>query len=508
MHPDRGRAATRDPFLTGGAGRAKPAVMLDLRPVGYVIGMLVAVMGLSMIAPLLFDLHEGDPQWTTFLKSSVITVICGVSMSLACANGAKALMDIRLSFILTTGVWVALPAFGSIPFILGETHLSVVDAMFESMSGMTTTGATAIEGLETHSYGILLWRGILQWLGGLGIVIVAMIFLPVMKVGGMQFFVSEGFDTLGKALPRALDIAKGLFFVYILLTVLCIASYLAAGMNLQDSIVHAFTTIATGGYSTTDASFAAFPGAPQYVSVVFMFAASVPFLRFLQMMRGDPKPLYRDAQVRAYFMWTLYATALIVVYRATTTGEFNEELFRSTLFNVVSIFSGTGFGDGDVMAWGPFAFVILFCVGAIGGCSGSTGCSIKVFRYQIMFRAIAAQIQRLHSPSRVVSVRFEGRAVSEDVMNSIMLLITCFVLSFGILIVLMSMTGVSTLAAVTGAWTSIFNIGPVFGPEVGPSGAVHGFPDSAKWLMIVGMLLGRLEIVSVLVLIVPRFWRA
>lgn len=482
--------------------------MLDLRPVGYVIGLLVAVLGLTMLGPMVFDLVKGDPEWRTFLQSAVITFMSGILVAMACANGTKAGMNVRLSFLLTVGVWIALPFFGALPFIIGETHLRLVDAIFESMSGMTTTGATAIPELESHSYGIMLWRGILQWLGGLGIVIVAMIFLPVMKVGGMQFFQSEGFDTLGKALPRALDIAKGLLGIYVVLTVICIGAYALAGMNVQEATVHAFTTIATGGFSTSDSSFAAFPGAPQYVAVFFMLLATLPFVRLIQLLAGETKPLLLDPQVRAYLMWTVYAVALIVAYRMNAEGGFSEELFRSTLFNVVSIFSGTGYGDGDVLAWGPFAFAILICVGAVGGCSGSTGCSIKVFRYQIALRAISAQIRRIHSPNRVVSVRFDGRAVSGEVIDSIMLLFTCFILSFGLLIVALSTTGISFLAAVTAAWTSIFNIGPIFGPEVTASGAIHLFPDAAKWLMILGMLVGRLEIVSVLVLLLPRFWRA
>ena len=482
--------------------------MLDLRPVGYVIGLLVAVIGVAMVGPLLFDLYEGDPEWKTFLQSSVITATIGAIVALACANGVSAGLNVRLSFLLTTLVWIALPAFGALPFIFGETDLSIVDAMFEAVSGMTTTGATAIAGLETHSYGILLWRGILQWLGGLGIVIVAMIFLPVMKVGGMQFFQSEGFDTFGKALPRAMDIAKGLLSIYITLTVICALAYVLSGMNLQDSIVHAFTTIATGGYSTTDASFAAFPGAPQYVAVAFMIFAGIPFVRFIQLVRGDARPIFRDMQVRAYVVWSSYAVMLVVLYRIIEEGTFSEELFRSSLFNVVSVFSGTGYGDGDVQSWGPFPFAVLFCVGTIGACSGSTGCAIKVFRFQIMLRALFGQIKRMYSPSRVVSVKFEGRTVTDEVMASIMLLFTGFILSFGIIAVLMGMTGISFMAAITGAWTAVFNIGPVFGSEVGLSGAVNTFPDSAKWLMIFGMLLGRLEIVAVFVLFLPRFWRS
>ncbi len=494
--------------MTGSLGRSNPSPMLDLRPVGYVTGLLIAVLGLAMIAPLAFDFFADDPEWETFFQSSILTTTAGVLLALACQNGIKSGINVRLSFVLTTVVWIALPAFGAIPFMIGETNLSLVDAMFEAMSGMTTTGATAIHGLETHSYGIHVWRGILQWLGGLGVVIVAMIFLPVMKVGGMQFFHSEGFDTFGKALPRALDIAKGLLWIYVILTVICAISYVAAGMSVTDSIVHAFTTIATGGFSTTDASFAAFPGAPQYVSVVFMLLAGLPFLRFLQLIQGDPQPLWRDSQIRTYLTWTVYAILLIVVFRMSVEGEFSEELFRSTLFNVVSIFSGTGYGDGDVLAWGPFPFAILFAVGAIGACSGSTGCSLKVFRYQILLQAISAQIAKMYSPNRVVSVKFEGRVVSPEVISSIMLLFTCFILSFGVLIVLIGMTGVGFMGSVTAAWTSIFNIGPVFGSEVGPSGAVNTYPDPAKWFMILGMLLGRLEIVSVFVLFLPRFWRA
>ncbi len=481
--------------------------MLDLRPVGYVIGLLVAVLGAAMLGPLIFDLFEGDPEWKTFLQASVITVSIGGATAISCANGVKVSMSVRHAFILTTGVWIALPAFGAIPFIIGETQLTVVEAMFEAVSGMTTTGATAIPGLEHHSYGILLWRGILQWLGGLGIVIVAMIFLPVMKVGGMQFFQSEGFDTFGKALPRALDISSGLLGIYVAMTVVCALAYMMAGMSTQEAIVHSFTTIATGGFSTTDASFAAFPGAPQYVAVIFMMLAGLPFVRLLQVLGGDPKPLFQDMQVRAYFVWTSYAVGLIVAFRMLAHGEYSEEMFRSTLFNVVSIFSGTGYGDGDVLAWGAFPFAILFCVGTIGACSGSTGCSIKLFRYQIALRAVGAQIRKMHSPNRIVAVRFEHRVVPPEVIDSIMFLFTGFVVTFGVLIVLMSMTGLSFMSAVTGAWTAIFCIGPVFGPEVSASGAIHLFPDMAKWLMIVGMLLGRLEIVAVYVLFLPRFWR-
>ncbi|WP_073327785.1 TrkH family potassium uptake protein [Wenxinia saemankumensis] len=481
--------------------------MIDLRPVGYVIGLLVAGLGAAMLAPLAADLVAGNGHWPAFAESAIVTIICGALMALACSNAVGRGLTIRQSFLLTTGIWFVLPLFGALPLILGETALPLVDAYFESVSGVTTTGTTVIEGLDTLPAGILLWRGILQWLGGLGIVIVAMLFLPVMRVGGMQFFAAEGFDTQGKILPRAFDIAWALMYIYIALTMATFLAYWLLGMPAFDAACHAFATVATGGFSTTDASFAAYPGLEQYAAVLGMILASVPFVRLLQLARGEPKSFFRDTQIRAYLTWILIATLLIFAYRALRLGQLDEDTFRNTLFNTVSIFSGTGFGDGDIAAWGAFPMVVFFCVGAIGGCTSSTGCSIKVFRYQILFRAIGAQIRRFHSAHRVVTIRLDGRTVPEGVVDSVILLFTLFILSLGLLTVALSLTELSFYASVTGAWTAIFNIGPAFGPEVASSGAITGFPDTAKWLMIVGMLVGRLEIIAVIVLLLPRFWR-
>ena len=481
--------------------------MIDLRPVGYIIGLLLAALGLAMLGPLVADLAAGNGHWPTFAESALISIVCGGLMALACSNGVTGGLTIRQSFLLTSATWIVLPVFGAIPFMLGETGLRPVDAIFEAVSGVTTTGTTVIVGLDDLPDGILLWRGVLQWLGGLGIVIVAMLFLPVMRVGGMQFFQTEGFDTQGKILPRALDIAAGLVNVYIVLTAATFAGFYLTGMTPFDAIIHAFTAVASGGFSTTDASFAAFSGSAQYVAVVAMILGTVPFVRLIQLAQGRVVPLWQDSQVRAYLTWTMIAVGLIVAYRMARETGLSEPLFRATLFNTVSIFSGTGYTSQDMMLWGGFPLVVLFCVGAIGGCTSSTGCSIKVFRYQILFRVLAAQIQRLHSANRVVVIRLDGRKVPETVLDSVILLFTLFVISLGLLSVAISLTQVSFLASLTGAWTAIFNIGPVFGAEVSSSGAIPNFPDAAKWLMSFGMLLGRLEIIAFIVLFLPRFWR-
>lgn len=481
--------------------------MTDLRPIGYVLGLLVAALGLTMIPPFLVDLAEGRGQWPVFLQAGLVTFLIGLMVSIACRDTRAAGLSIQQAFLLTTLVWVVLPLFGALPFVIGATDARLVDAYFEAMSAITTTGATVFSGLETLPKGLLLWRGILQWLGGLGIVIVAMLFLPIMRVGGMQYFRSEGFDTLGKVLPRALDIAQGLLNVYVGLTLLAVVVYMALGMSGFDATVHALTSVSTGGMSTSDASFAAFGPALQYAGVVFMFLASIPFVRLILISRGQLQPLFRDIQVRAYLRWLLTAVAIVVAARVWLTGDFSEELVRNTLFNVVSVFSGTGYGDGDVTTWGAFGFFVLIVTGAIGGCTGSTGCSIKVFRYLVLIEALKTQIKRVRNPSVVIAPRMEGQVLSEDVIASVMVMFTAYVIGFGVVSVLLSLTGLTFIEAVTGAWTSVFNVGPAFGPSVGASGSLAAFPDTAKWIMAGAMVLGRLEMVSVLVLFRPVFWR-
>lgn len=484
--------------------------MLDPRPVGYIIGLLVAAMGGMMLFPLALDYMSDDPHWLAFAQSALITVLSGLLVALACANGAPRGQGLSLqqSFMLTAGVWVALPLFGALPFMLGAPSVGLTDAMFESVSGMTTTGTTVFVGLDALPLGVNLWRGILQWLGGLGIVIVAMIFLPVMKVGGMQFFRSEGFDTLGKILPRALDISTALIQIYLLLTLACFMVYFALGMSAFEALVLTLCTVSTGGFTMYDASFAPFAGAAEYASVVFMLLASLPFIRYVQLAQGMAAPLWRDAQVRAYLRWNGYAIGLIVLHELIVRGQPFWETLRESTFNVVSTFSGTGFTSVDLTLWGPFPFVVLVVAGLIGGCTSSTSCSIKVFRFLILIEAMKVQIRRLQNPNAIIFLDYEGRRVGEDVISSVILFFTMFILSFGILTVALSLTGLQTITAVTAAWTSIANVGPAFGPEVGATGAVHGFPDSAKWLMLAGMLVGRLELLAVYVMFMPRFWRA
>jgi len=481
--------------------------MLDLRPVGYVIGLLVASLGLTMLGPLAVDLAAGNGHWFVFFESAVITVLTGGLIALACANGVSQGLSLRQTFLLTSLVWLMLPVFGAIPFVLGATDASFTDAFFEAMSGLTTTGATAIDRLEDLPDGLKLWRGVLQWLGGVGIVVVAMVFLPELRVGGMQIFRSEGFDTSGKILPRAGEIAKQISYIYISLTVACMLSYSAMGMNGFDAVVHAMTTVSTGGMANYDISFAAFGAGVHYVAVVFMVLAALPFVRFVQILAGTAKPLLCDRQVHVFLLIISFCVVFITMWLWGRSGDMTEVSFRAALFNVTSIMTGTGYASADYMTWGTFPVTMFFLIGLIGGCAGSTSCSVKVFRYQLVFAAIKSQIRQIHSPHGVFTPRYEGRPISEDVLNSVIAFLVAFILSLGGTAVLLGMTGLDFITSISGAAAALANIGPGLGLEIGPAGNYANINDTAKWILAIAMFVGRLEIMVVLTILSIKFWR-
>lgn len=482
--------------------------MFDLRPVGYVIGLLVAALGASMLVPMALDMIAGNDHWPAFLESAILSALIGGLIAVACANGVGERLNIQQTFLLTTGVWLALPIFAALPFVFGATEARYVDAFFEAMSGLTTTGSTVLTGLETLPPGLLLWRGMMQWFGGVGIIVVAMVFLPELRIGGMQIFRSEGFDTIGKILPRATQIASRISVIYLGLTAACAFTYLVLGMNGFDAVVHAMTTVATGGFANSDASFGAFPGAMEYAATFFMLLAALPFVRYVQLVAGSALPLFRDPQVRAFFATVATIVVIIAAWKMIAIDTPGEESFRKSLFNTVSILTGTGYASADYMLWGAFPVVVLFFAGLIGGCAGSTACSIKVFRYQLLIASILAQIRRIHSPHGIFTPRYGGKPITEDVLSSVMAFFVMFTVSLGILSVLLALTGLDFITSVSGAATALGNIGPGLGDEIGPAGNFAGLNDTAKWILSAAMLIGRLELMVVFALFTVRFWRA
>ena len=481
--------------------------MIDLRPVGYVIGLLLAALGVMMLIPMAVDMNAGNGHWVAFLEAALVTALIGGLMALACANGVTKGLSIQQTFLLTSGVWLTLPIFGALPFALGATDARFVNAFFEAMSGLTTTGSTVFIGLGALPEGLLLWRALLQWLGGIGIIVVAMVFLPELRVGGMQIFRSEGFDTFGKILPRATEISSRISVIYFLLTGACAFAYFLAGMETFDAICHAMTTVATGGFANYDGSFGAFGPGVEYVAVVFMLLAALPFVRYVQILAGSARPFFRDPQIRSFFLILGTCVLIIALWLWFRAGALNEEAFRKALFNVTSIVTGTGYASADYMTWGSFPVVAFFFFGLIGGCAGSTACSIKVFRYQILFAAINTQIRRIHSPSGVFTPRYGGRAVSDDVISSVMAFFVLFIVTMGLFSVALGTTGLDFITSVSGAAAALANIGPGLGPMIGPAGNFAGLNDTAKWLLIAAMLIGRLELMAVYVILTVNFWR-
>ncbi len=482
--------------------------MINAAPIVYVVGRILIVLAILMLAPAIIDYRAGLQNGADFFQAALITGGLGGLLALSTANALGHGLNLRQAYLLTVAIWAFVPLFGGLPFILGDPHLSFTDAYFEAVSGVTTTGATVIYGLDALPAGMNLWRGMLNWVGGLGFAFIAMIFLPVMRVGGMQFFRTEGFDTFGKALPRATDIATQLLGVYTGLTVVCAMVYGAIGMTALDAVVHAMASIATGGFSPRDTSFNPYAGAGEYAGAFFMICASLPYVRYMQLMNGAPQALWRDSQVRAYLRWLAYAVISVTIWQVATTGMALEPAFRESLFNLTSIMSSTGFFSGSFAGWGGFMLVVAFVIGTIGACSGSSAAGLNVFRVQIAIAAVAAQIRQIVMPNRVARVKYAGRTVEDDVLNAVILYVTGFILLMGVMSVAMTLTGVDTVSALFAVWTTIGNVGYGFGPLVARTGTFIDFPEAAKWIMIIAMLMGRLGLLAILVLILPRFWRS
>ncbi len=481
--------------------------MLDFRPIFLVIGVLLATLGCAMLLPALVDVVFANDDWIVFLASSVITVFIGVAMWVTC-RGAQARLGLREAFVLTASVWVVAAGFAALPFSWSRVDLSYTDAFFEAMSGLTTTGSTVIVGLDRAPPGILFWRAFLQWLGGLGIVVMAVAVLPMLQIGGMQLFKAEAFDTPDKILPRAAQISGSLTALFVGLTGLCAVSYGVAGMQVSDAVIHAMTTVATGGFSSRDASIGAFGSAAvEWVSVVFMIAGSLPFLLYIRAIQGQPMVMIRDEQVRAFFVILLTLSVLAWFSEDQESVHAGAIRFREAVFNMTSIMTGTGYASVDYNAWGPLAAGVFLMATFIGGCAGSTSCGIKVFRAVVLFEDIRQHARRIVYPSGVFVKRYNGRPLPDNVSAAVLSFVFLFAASFAVISVALSMIGLDAVTAISGAATAISNVGPGLGPIIGPAGNFSTLPDSAKWLLAIAMLVGRLEVFTVLVLFIPAFWR-
>ena len=481
--------------------------MFDVRPVGYLIGLLVCFLGAMMFVPMVFDIFARNGHWTSFAISGGLTSVLGGILAISCANTVDEGLTIRQTFMFTTGVFLVLPVFGALPFIWGGTDLSLVDAFFETMSGLTTTGATVLDGLESLPDGILVWRGLLQWFGGISIIIVAMVFLPLLRVGGMQLFRWESYDTLGTILPRAAEITRSISMIYVSLTAACALGYAFSGLSLFDAFVHSMTTIATGGFANHDTSFQDLGARAEYVGALFMVLAALPFIRYFQLVTGSVRPLFRDSQIKSFLAIAIVIVVALVTWQFAMNGQDAEPAFRKALFNGISILTGTGYASDDYSRWGSFPITLFFLIGLFGGCAGSTSCSIKIFRIQLLAAFVISQVKRIVYPNAVVTVRYEGRQVRSDVSASVMTFFVTFLSTLVFIALLLSLSGLDLVTSLSGAAACLANIGPGLGQEIGPAGNYASLGDFAKWVLAATMLLGRLELMAVYALLTTRFWR-
>ena len=463
-------------------------------------------LAVAMCLPAVADAAANNPDWQVFLTAAVFTLFVGGTLALS-SRGAIRTITPRQGFVLTTMLWIIIPAFAALPFAFADMDLSYTDAFFESMSGLTTTGSTVIRSLDVAPPGVLIWRALLQWLGGIGVIAMAIAILPLLRIGGMQLFRMESSDRSEKATPRTTQLVAYISFIYLGVSLICALAYWMAGMSGFDAVAHAMTTIATGGYSTYDGSIAHFRSATiEYIGVVFMLVGSLPFVLYLRALRGNTRSLLRDDLVRLFLLIVVVSIIAVAYYRYKMGVEIDTAL-REASFNVVSIITGTGYATADYGAWGSFGLMIFFFLMFVGGCAGSTTCGVKIFRFQVLYATAVTQLRRLLEPHGVYLAYYNRKPIPEEVSASVMAFFFLYVLSYAVIAIALGLIGVDFLTAASGAATAISNVGPGLGPTIGPSGTFATLPDGAKWILSAGMLLGRLELFTVLVLLLPSFWR-
>ncbi len=477
------------------------------KTVFFLIGILLIVLGTSMLAPYMLQIIFKENSHS-FISASFVTIFIGVLFVLA--NLEKEFkLNLRQTFLFSSLAWFMVAIFGSLPFLLSTQDFSLSESFFESMSGITTTGATIISDLDNSPKSILLWRAIMQWLGGIGIVVMAITILPLLKVGGMQLFKMEGPDSTEKILPRTIEVATIIISTYIILTLICGFFYWVFGMTIFDSVSHAMTTIATGGFSTHNDSIGFFNNSNiEIIASIFIILGSIPFISYLKFAQGNKKIFFEDIQIKGLIYLLIISIAIMFLYLLSINYE--SSLFdkiRIASFNVISILSGTGYVTDDFSLWGKFSLVFFLLLMFIGGCAGSTACGIKIFRLQMLLIFLKNQIKKLVSPNSVIIIKYNNQKISDQFINSVIIFIFTFLFIFLIIAMLLSLSGLDFITSVSGAASSISNVGPGLGDIIGPNGNYKDIPDLSKWILSFGMLLGRLELFAVLVLFLPSFWR-
>lgn len=487
---------------------ARSLSTLNLRPVAATLGILLAILGSSMMLPALVDFARGSGGHQAFIGAAAVTIFVGVLLWMSGRDSEMQKLDLRQAFFLTSSAWVVLSLFAALPLMWGSSKLTFTKAVFETMSGLTTTGASVMSGLDAQAPGILLWRALLHWYGGIGIIGIAIAVLPVLSIGGMQLFRMESSDKSEKFMPRAGAIAKGLITAYLLLTLACAISYAIAGLGPFDSVTLAMSTLSSGGFANSDYSLTVFKNpAVDYVAIVFMLVAALPFPLYLRAMTGDARRLITHSEVQLFLVLVAIFTALSFAQQTLQGIAKGEVAFRGALFTVASIMSTTGFMGVDYTNWGSLSNSIFFVAMFLGGCTGSTAGGLKALRIAITGKAIRQHLKRVSFKNGVFPLRYGGAPVPDDVVASVLGFVFLYVLTFLVVGIVLTLMGLDLTTAYSAAIACLANVGPGLGPIVGPSGNYASLPDASLWVLILAMMMGRLEILTVLVLVLPRFWQ-
>lgn len=475
--------------------------------VRFLCGNILFGLAALMLAPCFYSLYLQSDDVAAFFTSEAITAATAILLILSKGKTPSRLW-VREVFLLTGISWILVSIFGGLPFIFSHTVSSSVDAIFETVSGVTTTGATVLSALDSQPRDILLWRSMLQWVGGLGIIALGAAILPFLRIGGMRLFRAESSDFSEKALPHTQRFLLRLVLIYIIMSGACALAYAVAGMGVFDAINHAMTTVSTGGFSTHDASIAYFDStAIEIVSIVFMLVAAMPFTTFLPLAAGDFRPLKNDTQVRSMIGSYAAVIACLVAWLAWDRGLGILEALRISAFNVVSIATTTGYVSDDYSNWGTFAIVVFFFLTYVGGCSGSTAGGIKIFRFKIAFIMFRETMQRLLHPNAVFTRSMRGRPVTDDIVSSVVAFALAYAFTVSVVTVLLAAAGNDFITSFSAAGTAMANVGPGLGSVIGPVSNFASLSDVSKWILCAAMLLGRLEIFTLLIVLTPTFWR-
>ncbi len=476
--------------------------------VGYTLGILITIVGLAEMVPALVDWRLDHDNAKAFFLNGIICMFFGGGLILA-NRSSGAVVTIRQAFLLTVSSWVVVSVFCALPLYASDLDLSYTDAFFEAVSGVTTTGASILNDLDNASYGVLVWRSMMQWVGGLGIVAFTVVLLPYLKVGGMQIFRSESSSHTDKIMPRSTEILGSMLKVYAAITALCTVVYTALGMSWFDGLNMAMTTVSTGGFSTHEGSFGYFESASlQYAAGIFMLASALPFALYMRLVFQKRFVFFDDEQVRAFLLSICALVVVLTLWLWLDTPYSLETSFRTVFFSTISIVTTTGYSVVDYTAWGGFAVLVFLLLTYLGGCAGSTAGGAKVMRLVISAKVVARQFKTLLYPNGIFVLNYQGRRLDNYTVLSVLGFLSLYVMANVALTIALALTGLDFETAMSGAASALANVGPGIGSEIGPGGNYSGLPDTAKWLLSIGMIVGRLEILTVLVLFSSTYWKA